>query len=135
MPCNIVILGKRLDVDALEERIGLKGFHKTYKGEPIYKSKPNGPKTKYSILSAKAAGGGFDDLEHTIDIVMKFLRRHRKKLMVIRETKGVDYAFLDFGIRSRISEDHALHVDFFPNELLVLAGELGLGFHNSHYRF
>ena len=133
MPCNLVILGKNLDLDSCIKKNKLRGYSKTYKGEPIYKSKPNGEKVKYSFISVQTSKADFRDLKKQISDTIKYMKRHRDKLSFIKSTKEIEYAFLDFGVALKVNKKMPAHFDYYPNSLILLAGQIGLGLHISLY--
>ncbi|MGC4034689.1 MAG: hypothetical protein QM764_01920 [Chitinophagaceae bacterium] len=134
MPCNLVILGKNLDIDALIAKSSLRGYSKRYKGQPVFKTKPNGKKSTHSSIRIQTSKSDFDNLEKQISDTIKYLKRHKNKLNIIRQTKEVDLAVLDFGICLRINKKEILtQSDRFPNQLLKLAGDIGLDIELSIY--
>lgn len=134
MPCNLVVTGEDLDIDSLLSKAKLRGFSRHYKGEAMFKSKPQGKKLTRSTAAMQTSKAGFEELEKQIKETIRYLSRHKEQLGLIKETKGVDFAFLDFGINLRIDKRKVLmQCEFFPNELLQIAGELGLGVNLSIY--
>lgn len=134
MPCNLVILGKDLDIDDFLAKSKLRGYIKRYKGEPMFKSKPNSRKLAHSRTGIETSKAGFDDLDKQIKDTIKYLKKHKEKLCIIKETKGIELAVLDFGIALRIDgKKVATQSDRFPSELLKLAGEIGLDVELSIY--
>jgi len=133
MPCNLIILGKNLDIDAFIAKSKLRGYFKHYKGDPKYKSKPLGEKVTYSSVVAQTSKASSHNLEKQITDTIKYLKRHKEKLSLIKKTKEVQYAMLDFGVALRINNKQAAQFDRYPNSLLILAGELGLDLHISLY--
>jgi hypothetical protein len=134
MPCNLVILGKNFDIDAFIAKSKLRGFFKAYKGEPRFKSKPEGRKLEHSRIAIQTSKADFDELEKQIKDTIRYLKRHKDKLSYIKQVKEIDLALLDFGINLRIDKKKVLlQSDRFPNELLKLAGELGLDIELSIY--
>ncbi len=133
MPCNLVILGKTLDIDAFLSKSKLRGCFKHYKGEPKFKSKPLGEKLPYSSLVTQTSKASFDNLEKQIADTIKYLKRHKSKLSLIKTTKEVENALLDFGVALRINKKQPAQFDRYPNSLLSLASELGLDLHISLY--
>jgi len=55
MPCNLVILGKDLDIDAFLAKSKLRGFTRIYKGEPMFKSKPEGKKVEHARIAIQTS--------------------------------------------------------------------------------
>lgn len=127
MPCKLVIRGEYFDIDAFIKQRKLSGFFMAYKGTPMYKSKPEGKKMPYSSISIQTSKADFNKLDKQIKYTIKYLKKNQKKLSLITQTKEIELALLDFGINLRI--DHkkvAYQSDSFPNELLKIAGDLGL---------
>lgn len=134
MPCNLVILGKNLDIDTFIAKSKLRGYSKHYKGQPMFKSKPQGKQLTHSRIATQTSSAGFNNLDKQIKDTIKYLKRHGDKLNLIRETKEVELAILDFGIDLRIDNKKILlQSDRFPNQLLKLAGDIGLGIELSIY--
>lgn len=134
MPCNLVILGKNFDIDEFLAKSKLRGFTKVYKGEPRFKSKPNGEKVEHSRIGIQTSKAGFHELEKQIKDTIRYLKRHKDKLSHIKQFSEIDFATLDFGINLRIDKKKVLlQSDRFPNELLKLAGEIGLDIELSIY--
>src|SRR5580704_7678952 len=123
MSCILTIIGKNFDVDAFIKRSSLKGYSKSYRGEPVFKSKPDGNKLVYSRLSVQTSKADFNNLKKQIADSIRYLKRNKDKLSLITKTKGIDFTILDFGINLRIDKKETLlQSDRFPNELLKLAG-------------
>jgi hypothetical protein len=134
MPCTIAVLGSNLDIDEFLSRSKLKVTAKTYKGQPRFRTKPDGEKIPYSFIATSTSNAGFDNLPKQITDTIRYLKRNREKLRHISTTKGVQYATLDFGIDLRIDRKKVLtQSEYFPSALVKLAGELGLGIEVSIY--
>jgi hypothetical protein len=85
-------------------------------------------------MSIETSKAGFDNLKKQVDDTIRYLKRHEVKLSHIGSTKEIEYAILDFGIGLRIDRKTVLtQSDIFPNELLKLAGNLGLDIELSIY--
>lgn len=133
MPCNIVILGKNLNIDTFILKSKLRGYFKHYKGQPKFKSKPFGEKNPYSFIVKQTSKASFENLDKQISDTIKYLKRHKSKLSHIKTTKEVEYAMLDFGIALRINNKQPAQIDRYPKTLLSIAGELGLDLNISIY--
>ena len=134
MPCNLVILGKNLDIDAFLAQSKLRGFARIYKGEARFKSQPDGKKVEHSRVAIQTSKAGFDELDKQIKDTIRHLKRHKGQLSYIKHVKEIDLALLDFGINLRIDKKKVLlQSDRFPSELLKLAGEIGLDIELSLY--
>jgi len=134
MPCNLIITGKDFDIDSFLAKSKLRDFVKKYKGEPMFKSKPESRKLERSRVGIETSKADFDDLDKQIKDTIRYLKKDKEKLCFIKETKGIELAVLDFGIALRIDGKKAgMQSDRFPSELLKLAGEIGLDIELSIY--
>jgi hypothetical protein len=131
MPCSLIIIGEDLDVDAFVKESKLRSFHKTYKGSPRFKTKPEGEKIPYSFCSLRTSKADFDDLTKQIKDTIRFLKRNKNRLAHIQTTKTIQYATIDFGI-DIVAEKFCTGL-YFPVELIKLAGDLGIGLEISIY--
>jgi hypothetical protein len=134
MSCILSIGGKNFAVDEFIEKTRLKPYKKSYKGQPRFKTKPDGEKLPYSFISMEASNADFEDLNKQITDAIRFLKRNKEKLAQISATKGIEFSVLDFGIYLRIDKKKVLcQSDTFPNKLLKLAVDLGLDIELSIY--
>lgn len=134
MSCILTINGRNFDVDTFIETSKLKPYRKSYKGQPKFETKPAGEKLTHSSISLETSKADFNDIKKQIDDTIRFLKINNDKLAHIVSTKGIDKAVLDFGIDLRIDRKKVLiQSDTFPNELLKLAGDLGLDIEFSLY--
>jgi len=134
MPCILIILGRDLDIDAFLSKSKLRGFSKSYKGEPMFKSKPEGRKLERSRVGIQTSKAGFDDLDKQVKDTIRYLKRNKEKLSYIKKVKQIELAVLDFGINLQIDRKKILmQSERYPNELLKLAGDIGLDIETSIY--
>jgi hypothetical protein len=134
MSCILTIRGLNFDVDAFIEKSKLRPYKKSYKGQPKFKTKPDGEKLSHSLLAIETSKAEFDNLNKQIADTIRYLKRNKDKLSQIALTKGIDYAVLDFGIDLRIDRKKVLYQsDKFPSELLKIAGDLGIDIELSIY--
>ena len=134
MSCILTISGRNFDVDAFIDTTKLRPYKKNYKGQPKFKTKPDGEKLIRSSLSIETSKADFDNLKKQIADTIRFLKRNQDKLSHISSTKGIEFAVLDFGIDLRIDRRKVLtQSDTFPSELLKFAGDLGLDIELSIY--
>jgi hypothetical protein len=122
--------GRELDLDGLLSRCKLPPTSVFRKGEPVVKLQPEGRVHEESGANFTVSDGGFDEFEQQKEDAMQFLTEHQSSLEQMMAYQGVDRANLDFGIRWR---DVLVQGDYFPPELLKLAGEIGLGIELSQY--
>lgn len=131
MSCILRISGRNLDIDAFIEKSKLRVYKKCYKGEPVFpKTKPDGEKLRHFSVSAAASNAEFEEFEKQVKDVIRYLKRNKEKLAHIATTKGVEFAFLDFGVRREVKFCQEI---YFPPQLVKLAGELGLSLQVSIY--
>ena len=72
----------------------------------------------------------FSDLSGQIEDAIQFLSENSQELRRLRDFSGVEEIQLDFPIEDR---DVVFQRDTFPNKLLVLMGDLGVGLAVSRY--
>jgi hypothetical protein len=94
-----------------------------------HKGKPFGHAGFKSAVSDKK----WSDLPGQIRDVLRFLRRHRNALAALRTKYKVTDMRLDFPNQLRIGTRVAAQFDYFPPELILLAGKLGIGIQMSLY--
>ena len=134
MSCILTIGGRNFDVDNFVETTKLRPYRKSYKGQPKFKTKPEGEKLICSTISIQTSKAEFDNLKKQIADTIRYLKRNKDKLSHIGSTKGIEFAVLDFGIDLRIDRKNVLtQSDTFPCELLRLAGDLDLDIELSIY--
>lgn len=134
MSCILHIGGRNFDIDNFVDKSKLQPYNKSYKGQPKFKTKPDGEKLTHSLISIKTSKADFDNLKKQVADTIRYLKINEDKLTHIATTKGIDNAVLDFGIDLRIDKKKILtQSDKFPNELLKLAAELGLDIKLSIY--
>ena len=127
MSCILVIRGKKFNVDTFISKSNLRPYSVFYKGQPIFKTKPKGKKSGYNGLSIDVSKASMDDLKSQINDAIRFLKRNKEKLSHIAKTKTITSSYLSFGCNQRIGRKIAIQSDLFPNTLIKLAGEVGLG--------
>jgi hypothetical protein len=69
----------------------------------------------------------WDDLPGQVQDAIAFLREHEGALRFLLANHPVDDIRLDFPHTVRLSEEIAVQCDYFPPELIRLAGVLGIG--------
>ena len=77
---------------------------------------------------------GFDDLNGQVKDAIQYLKRHKSKIVQLREVFKVKDITLDFPIDLRIGEKIVVQFDYLPPQLISLAGKLGIGIEISIYR-
>lgn len=132
MSCGLSIIGVKLDIDTFVKKSQIDGFKKSYKGEPI--NAVNSRVSKYSFVSIVTSDADFNDIIGQINDTLMFLEKYRENLKHIATTEGIDYATINFGVDSTISEDSLTQNFYFPIELVKICGELGIGIELSIYK-
>jgi hypothetical protein len=134
MSCILNIGGRNFDIDDFVAKSELRPNRKGYKGQPMFKTKPEGERLAHSSISIEISKAGFDNLKKQIAETIRYLKRHKNKLSHVSATKGIDYAVLDFGVDLRIDRKKVLtQSETFPRELLKLAGDIGIDIELSIY--
>ena|SRR3984885_8770423 len=120
-----------LSVFLAAERLPYYESHAKHDPQPYgrQKGKPFG----YSGFKSAVSDKEWSDLSGQIQDALRFLRRHRNALTILRKKYGVKDMRLDFPNALRIGTKVAAQFDYFPPELILLAGELGLGIQLSLY--
>jgi hypothetical protein len=126
------ISGLNLDMDSLIQQIALEPESVWRKGEPKFGSRPNGTEHKHQRSGANylVSDAEFEDFEGQKSDAAEYLKLHETEIKEILSFPGLERAVLDFGISRR---DVAVQSDYFPPELIKLAGGLGLGIELSQY--
>ena len=97
-----------------------------HKGEIQFKARVR----KNSGFSVVASEADFDNIKKQIKDAIAFLQRNAEELKRLKNYPEVEEPVLDFGIEDR---DVAVQCDYFPAQLLFLAGNLGIGLEISRY--
>jgi|WetSurMetagenome_2_1015567.scaffolds.fasta_scaffold648531_1 hypothetical protein len=129
------IWGENFNVTEYLKTNKLKPFKIYYKDEPVNKLKPEGIKHNSSGFLIATTKSSFDNLDFQVKETIRFLKRNLKYLEPLSKDKSITESVLDFGINSRIDSGNGemTQYDFFPSELLRLAGNLGFDICLSQY--
>lgn len=131
MSCVLRAHGSDFSVDRFLEGSELNPCTVYRKGErrsPASKSKVGVNKSSGMVVDVSVAD--FDDLRGQIRDAITFLKQNEAELARLSKFPGVEGVALDFGIARR---DVVAQSDYFPPELLYLAGGLGIGIELSQY--
>jgi hypothetical protein len=85
---------------------------------------------KWSGFTMVASEADMDDVPQQIADAMNFLTTNHEELSKLQNFPGAETVSLDFGIEDR---DVGVQCDYFPPELLRLAGNLGIGIEITRY--
>ena len=129
MSCVLRIIGKDLSInDLLDIKLETDSFWR--KGEPRFSTKPEGEKRIDSGATYLVSDAEFEEFDIQTKEAIEYLNKNKKQIKSIMSLSGIDGSSLDFGI---VWRDVAVQCDYFPPELIKIAGELGLGIELSQY--
>ena len=131
MSCILRVSGRRFDVDAYLERGVLVPTMIYRRGEPRFITQPQGRKNLRSGMNIVVSEKEFSEFDGQLKDARKFLVRYGRAVRALRRRKGVEGAVLDFGVERR--PDAVVQVQVFPETIVHLAGQLGLGLELSFY--
>ncbi|NIG56492.1 hypothetical protein [Chitinophaga sp. Cy-1792] len=133
MSCILTIAGVNFDIDEFLYLSGLVPNKVRRKGEPRFRTKPDGPKIEQSFVTFLVSEAGFMELTEQISDAITFLEKNQEALSRLKLFE-INHAFLDFGTSTKIDNTTVLYETFtFPVPLLKLAGNLELELHLSVY--
>lgn len=123
MSCILRICGKKtLNVDTFVSSLHLKPSLVYRKGEYLKNNKIEEPQLIFEVSNADTS-----NLEKQIKDAIKFLKAHQKDLFKVCEVNTIRTIALDFNFNSRIDKEKvAIQYDYFPSELIKLAGNLNI---------
>ena len=130
MSCILRVFGEHLDVEALLSKVTMKPDKIWRKGEPRFKTKPNGRVNEQSGVTFVASDADFLAPDKQLEDATRFLEEFHDEIVLLVEFEGVDHATLDFGIELR---DVAVHCDFLSSRFLRGAASAGIEVELSHY--
>jgi hypothetical protein len=129
--CVLRVSGESLDVDALLASISLVPCHIERKGAPRFTgSRKIATFSGFNVVVSEAPGS---DVQSQIRDALAFVKANCIDIQRAVQFPGVERAYLDFGIHCRLNNEVAAQYDYYPPDLLRLAGELGLGIEISLY--
>jgi len=131
MSCILRAAGKKFNVEDFLKISKLKPCAVYRKGEPRFKTKPKSHIATCSGVNIKVSNADFSNLKKQIKDTVKYLEKNKNEVKKLAKFPGLDSEpNLDFGIALR---DVPAQSDYFPPELLLLAGKLGIGIEFSLY--
>ncbi len=134
MSCILRVQGDNLDVKSLAKKLSIKPYDIYIKGQPMFKTKPEGKKIQATGMSFCTSNADFDKLDKQIKDTIKYLTKNKVELKKVTTNKNVTFSTLDFGIELRMGYNNiALQSDYFPHELLKLAADLKIDLGISLY--
>ncbi len=132
MTCYLWVAGKRFDVDDFLEKSRLKVDEVRYIGQPKYKDHPDKLIAKFNSFLVTISSAYFTELKKQIEDTIEYLRENKDTLKLIKQMSTIEYANLHFGVNGTF--DKPLQTIYYPAELMILTGELGLSLETSIYK-
>ena len=125
MPCFLLIGGEDFDAISFLNETKLENAIVKLKGEVI---NPRKGLSKISTVGVNITEIGFDDLSGQIKDTIAYLEKHQEQFSIIKKTKGISFASLNFGLTLDIKlfNEKQNKSFFWPVELLKLVGDLGI---------
>jgi hypothetical protein len=131
--CVLRVTGRQFDVDSYVVRSGLTAVKIFRAGEPR-SARPDGRRCGLSGFTVDVSRHPPNNLPAQITDAIAFLKNHRGGLATLRAAPGVEDMRLDFPVNLRIDYRKTMaQFDYFPPELVSLAGAVGLGLELSIY--
>jgi hypothetical protein len=132
MSCVLRVSGKQFAARPFAEGTALPVCAVFAQGEPRFsRSQPKGKKHLTSSVHILVSRASFTNSKRQIRDALKFLEVHRRELARLTRVPGVESITLDFGIADR---NLAAQFEYFPPELLLATGKLGIGIEVSVYQ-
>ena len=132
--CVLRVTGKQFDVDGQLASSGLTPCNVFRAGEPRSTSQPDREQHAVSGFTVEVSRASRSSLVGQVSDAVAFLQQHRDALAALRSAPGVDDLRLDFPLDLRIDRETVMaQSDYFPPELVSLAGSLGLALEVSIY--
>ena len=137
MSCHLRVSGRKFNVDVYLKKHPCEVAALYRKGEPEYKHKPKGPKKKYSGFNICVSNAEFENLKRQIKDAVEFLKDkdNSRQISILANYPGVEDLGLDFGVSCKQRDKFPIKWYYFPPELLLLAGKLGIGLEITFYNF
>lgn len=130
MSCILRVFGSSLNVEALLAQTALEPDRVWKKGEPRFKTKPDGETLNNSNASFLASEADMSEFDIQTREASFFLEKNHSEIRKMVVFPGVEEVVLDFGVELR---DYAIHSDYLPPKLIQVAAQAGIGLELSHY--
>jgi hypothetical protein len=124
------VAGRDFDVDAYLQSGTLVPVGVYRRSESRFPTLPRARKSLESGFNVVVAQNAISDFEVLVEDALGFLGHHRQAIRTLRRRKGVESVTLDFRLQR---SPEPMPVRVFPEGLVRLAGELGLGLELSLY--
>jgi hypothetical protein len=132
--CVLRVTGKDFDPDGQLASSGLTPCNVFRKGDPRSALRPDGGRHETSGFTVDVSRGSWSNLVGQVNDAIAFLKQHGTAIAGLRSAPGVEDLRLDFPVDLRIDRETVMaQFDYFPPEMVSLAGALGLGIEISIY--
>ena len=132
--CVLRVNGKKFDPEKYLASSRLKPYSVYHSGQPRFASQPNGRVHQVSGFKVDVSRRSRDDLAGQVVDAIAFLKKHRQALARLQSIPEVEDVRLDFPVDLRIDRENVFaQYDYFPPELVSLAGALLCGLEISIY--
>ena len=132
--CVLRVSGERFDPSQFLAGSKLKPYSVFRAGEPRFVSQSNGKLHEMSGFKVNVSQRSWDGLHGQVADAIAFLKKYKRSLSKLRLIRDVDDIRLDFPLDLRIDRKKVFtQFEYFPPELVSLAGALGCGLEMSIY--
>jgi len=131
MTCVLRVAGREFDVDAYIKRGALVPSAVYRRGEARFPTLPRARTSSKSGFNIVVSKRPFADFAGQVRDAVTFLEKERRAIQALRRRNGVEGATLDFGVERR--PEAVVQVQVFPEQLVRLAGQLGVELALSFY--
>lgn len=84
--------------------------------------------SKSSYVSVTISKASLNNFNKQVSDTIAYLKKNKKKLVLISNTKEIEYATLNFLVKSKsVSDKYFAQYLYFPSKLTLLCGRLNLG--------
>jgi hypothetical protein len=132
MPCFLSIGGEEFDAISFSNAVKLENSIVKLKGELV---NPRVGLRTISYIGADVSKADFKDFPGQIEETISYLKNNQEKLSIIKNTAGISFASINFGVAFNQREFNKKQNKSFlwPDELLQLAGNLGISIELTLY--
>lgn len=132
--CVLRVSGETFDAAKYLALSGFEADRIFHRGAPRLESKPDGKRNERSGFAVTVSEASWESVRPQVEDAIAFLTKHGEAIKLLRAAPGVEDMRLDFPVDLRIDRAQIMtQFDYFPPELVSLAGVLGLGIEISVY--
>ncbi|MBI5385905.1 MAG: hypothetical protein HZA90_14600 [Verrucomicrobia bacterium] len=125
--CYLSASGEEFDVGSFLSTTTLKPDAVFYRGQPLAPLDGQVKETGFSVMICETRL--FGDLDQQISHALQFLRKEQRELVRLAQSPGVT----DLRLTFPYCHEERMGYEYFPPELLALAGSCGIGLALSVY--